>query len=99
DPQHRLLGLFVVDLIGDGARLFGALAPMIRIVNGDFRHAPAFPRHRVLLPGATTLAPGRSTRPAPSHRKPCARSPHTVAPNPGSDLPFAAGGRLASRGL
>ena len=38
-PQHRLLGFFVAYLLGEGADRFGALAPMLRIVDRDFCHA------------------------------------------------------------
>src|SRR5262249_17455843 len=56
-------------------------------------------RRLVLLPSATTPAPSRSTRLAPSHRGPCGPSPRILGRNSDSGLPFAAGGRLASHAL
>ena len=41
DPQHRVLGIQVVHLLGDGARLFCALAPMRGVVDEGCRHLSA----------------------------------------------------------
>jgi hypothetical protein len=38
DSPHHFLGFFIGHLIGDGASLFGAVAPMLRIVDGDWGH-------------------------------------------------------------
>src|SRR5262245_23993802 len=39
NPKHRFLGLFVGRTVGNGARFLGALAPMLRVVDGDFSHS------------------------------------------------------------
>src|SRR5262245_38260206 len=39
NPKHRFLGLFVCRTVGNGARFLGALAPMLRVVDGDFSHS------------------------------------------------------------
>jgi hypothetical protein len=38
DPQHRVLGIGVAHLLGDGAGLFCALSPMRRVIDEGCRH-------------------------------------------------------------
>ena len=43
DPQHHFLGLFVGHLFGMDTRLLGTLAPVFRIIDGDFGHGCKLP--------------------------------------------------------
>ena len=36
NPEHHFLGFFIGHYVSDGARFFGPLAPMLRVVDGNF---------------------------------------------------------------